>query len=206
MKLDDKGILVVLSGPSGVGKGTIRKALFEMEGHDLIYSVSMTTRKMRLGEVEGKDYFFVSREEFEEKIKNGEMLEYAEFVGNYYGTPLKYVKEQLNEGHEVVLEIEIQGATQVKSKMPHAVFIFIAPPSLKALHDRLTSRGTESEELIQKRFDKALNEMHMAYMYDYIVVNDDVHNAAEKIMTIIKAEHARTERTIHGYEKLLEVE
>ncbi|MDD3999628.1 MAG: guanylate kinase [Bacilli bacterium] len=205
MKLDDKGILIVISGPSGVGKGTVRSALFKMKGHDLVYSVSMTTRKPRSDEVEGREYHFVSREKFEACIEEGKMLEYAEFVGNYYGTPLERINEQLEDGKEVVLEIEVQGATQVREKMKDAVLIFIAPPSMNDLFKRLTSRGTESLEVIQGRIEKARREINLAYMYDYIVVNDTVENAADKIMAIIRAEHAKVERTIHKYKELLEV-
>lgn len=203
MKLNDRGLLIVLSGPSGVGKGTVRKALFNMPGHNLEYSISMTTRKQRPGEVNGKDYYFVSREEFEKRIEEGKFLEYAEFVGNYYGTPLDLVNEKLAQGKEVVLEIEVQGALQVRKKCPEAVFIFLAPPSKQALYDRLHSRGTESEEVIEQRVTKANKEFQLAYKYDYIVVNDTVENAADRIMAIIRAEHAKTERTIHRYIDLL---
>lgn len=205
MKLDDKGLLVVISGPSGVGKGTVRKALFEREGHDLVYSVSMTTRKPREGETEGKEYYFVTKEEFKKKISEGKMLEYAEFVNNYYGTPLDKINEQLESGKEVVLEIEVQGAMQVKEKMKDAIFIFIAPPSMASLYERLTSRGTETEEIIRERCEKAKREVGLANMYDYIVVNDEVKNAADKIIAIIRAEHAKTKRTIDKYQKMLEV-
>lgn len=206
MKLNDRGLLIVISGPSGVGKGTVRKALFEMQGHDLVYSISMTTRPPRKGEVDGVDYYFVTREEFEQKIKEGKLLEYAEFVGHYYGTPLDKVEEQLDAGKEVVLEIEVEGALQVRQKMKDAVFIFIAPPGKKALYDRLKSRGTESETMIQERILKANREFTMAHKYDYIVVNDDVINAADRIMAIIRCEHAKTERAIHKYLKILEEE
>ena len=203
MKLNNRGLLIVLSGPSGVGKGTVRKALFEMEGHNLEYSISMTTRAPRIGEVEGLDYYFVTREEFEEKIKNGQMLEYAEFVNNYYGTPVEEVEKNLAVGNEVVLEIEVQGALQVREKMKDAIFIFIAPPSMKALEDRLNARGTEKPEVIKERVDKAKSEIKLAYKYDYIVVNDEVKNAADRIMAIIRAEHARCERSLHEYYKLM---
>jgi len=206
MKLNDRGLLVVISGPSGVGKGTVRKALFERENHNLEYSVSMTTRAPRVGEVEGVDYFFVSKEEFEERIRNKRFLEYAEFVNNYYGTPIEYVEEQLSSGKEVVLEIEVQGAMQVREQMPDAVFIFLTPPNRKALRDRITKRATEPEEIINQRMEKAEREFHLAHKYDYIVVNDTVENAADRIMAIIRAEHARTERTIHNYMEMLEVE
>lgn len=205
MKLDDKGLLVVLSGPSGVGKGTVRKSLFEREDHNLVYSISMTTRKPREGEVDGKDYFFVSREEFEKRIEDDKFLEYAEFVGNYYGTPVNEVNKQIELGNEVVLEIEVQGALQVREKVKNAIFVFIAPPSLDALYSRLKGRGTESEEVIKQRIEKAKKEINLAYKYDYIVINDTVENAADRIMAIIRAEHAKTERAIHNYKKLLEV-
>lgn len=204
MKLNERGLLVVISGPSGVGKGTVRKALFDMPKHNLTYSVSMTTRKMRPGEVDGKDYYFVSKEEFEQKIKDGKLLEHAEFVGNYYGTPLDKVNEQLDNGNEVVLEIEVEGAQQVKKKMPDCVMIFIVPPGKQALYDRLKSRGTESEEVINQRIQKANREFKKAYLYDYIVVNDEVNNAADRIMAIIRAEHAKTERSIHKYMELID--
>ena len=203
MKLNKKGLLIVISGPSGVGKGTVRKALFEREGHDLVYSVSMTTRKPRDGEVDGSDYYFVSQEEFERQIENDNLLEYAKFVGNYYGTPYDKVEEQLERGNEVVLEIEVQGAIQEKAKKPDAVFIFIAPPSYKALEQRLRRRGTESEEIIKERLDKAYREIEQAPAYDYIVINDDVDNAADRIMAIIRAEHAKCERSLHEYYKLM---
>jgi guanylate kinase len=205
MKLNERGLLVVLSGPSGVGKGTVRKALFELEGHDLVYSISMTTREPRDGEVEGEDYYFVSREEFEHRIKEDGFLEYAEFVGNYYGTPKDKVEEQMEQGKEVVLEIEIQGALQVREKAKDAVFVFIAPPTKEALYRRLLRRGTEDPETIQRRMDKAEREFPLAHKYDYIVVNDEVTNAADRILAIIRAEHAKTERAIYKYKEMLEV-
>ncbi len=204
MKLDEKGLLIVISGPSGVGKGTVRNALFKMEGHNLVYSISMTTRSPRNNEQNGQEYYFVSKEEFLKRIDNNQFLEYAEFVGNFYGTPLDKVEQQLNSGHEVVLEIEVQGAMQVRKKMKDAIFIFIAPPTMQDLKNRLTTRGTESLELINDRYDKACREVELAYMYDYIVVNDTVENAADKIMAIIRAEHAKTERTMSSYRKMVE--
>lgn len=203
MKLDDKGLLIVLSGPSGVGKGTVRKALFNREDHNLVYSISMTTRSPREGEVDGREYFFVSREQFEKNIKDEKFLEYAEFVGNYYGTPIDEVKKQMSLGNEVVLEIEIDGALQVREKMKDAVFVFIAPPSINALYDRLKGRGTETDDVIKQRIEKAKRELTLAYKYDYIVINDTVDNAADRIMAIIRAEHAKTERSIHKYMSLL---
>lgn len=204
MKLNEKGLLIVISGPSGVGKGTVRKALFERAGHNLEYSVSMTTRAPRVGETDGKEYYFVTKEEFEQAIKNGNMLEHAKFVNNYYGTPKDKVIEQLDAGHEVVLEIEVQGALQVKAKMPDAVFIFIAPPSWEALETRLTRRGTEPIEIINERLAKARNEIMVASSYDYIVINDEIENAVDKIIAIIRAEHARCDRALEGYYKLME--
>lgn len=203
MKLDNRGLLIVLSGPSGVGKGTVRSALFDMTGHDLVYSVSMTTRTPREGEVDGREYFFVTREEFQKRINENKFLEYAEFVNNYYGTPLDKVEEQLASGKEVVLEIEVQGALQVRKKMKDAIFVFIAPPTMEDLLKRLKTRGTESEELVKSRTEKAHKELELAYLYDYIVVNDTVENAADKIMAIIRAEHAKTERTITTYQKMI---
>ncbi len=204
MKLNERGLLVVLSGPSGVGKGTVRKALFDMPDQNLKYSVSMTTRKKRPGEVDGKDYYFVSREEFEKRLEEGKFLEHAEFVGNYYGTPLDKVEDDLQAGNEVILEIEVEGALQVRNKVKDAVLIFLVPPKREALYQRLRSRGTESEEVIQERIKKADREFKLAYKYDYIVVNDEVANAADRIMAIIRAEHAKTERSIHNYLKLIE--
>jgi guanylate kinase len=164
----------------------------------------MTTRKPRIGEVDGVDYFFVSREEFERRIKENGFLEYAEFVGEYYGTPLDYIEKMMKKGKEVIVEIEVEGALQVREKTPEAVFIFIVPPSRQTLIDRLKNRGTDSLETIKKRIEKAEREFHLAYKYDYIVVNDEVANAADRIFAIIRAEHAKTERSIHKYYKLLE--
>jgi guanylate kinase len=197
---------VVISGPSGVGKGTIRKALFKIPDNNFCYSVSMTTRKPRAGEIDGVDYFFVTREEFEERIRNNGFLEYAEFVGEYYGTPLDYIEKQMDKGKEVIVEIEVQGALQVRERIPEAVFVFIVPPSKNSLIERLKIRGTEAESKIQERISKAEREFGLAYKYDYIVVNDEVENAADRIYAIIRAEHAKTERSIHKYYKLLEEE
>jgi guanylate kinase len=204
MKLNERGLLIVLSGPSGVGKGTVRKALFDMEDHDLTYSVSMTTRPMREGEVDGVDYYFVSKEDFEKRISENGFLEYEQFFGNYYGTPRDKVEQQLDIGHEVVLEIEVQGALKVRNQVKDAVFIFLVPPSKKALKDRLISRGTEDDKTIDTRLAKAEKEFQLAHKYDYIVVNDDVYNAADRILAIIRAEHAKTERSIYKYKSIIE--
>ena len=203
MKLNERGLLVVLSGPSGVGKGTVRKALFDIDGQNFTYSISMTTRPKRAGEVEGKDYYFVTEEEFKKKIDEGKFLEYNYFCGNYYGTPLDKVEEALDSGKELILEIEVNGCRQVKEKMIDAVTIFIVPPSKEALYERLKKRGTESDYQIQDRINKANAEFGLAYQYDYIVVNDSVENAADRIRAIIRAEHSRTRRSIYKYYELL---
>jgi guanylate kinase len=204
--MKEKGLLIVLSGPSGVGKGTVRKALFEQENTQFEYSISMTTRPPREGEVDGVDYFFKTREEFERLIKEGKLLEYAEYVGNYYGTPVDYVKETMDAGKDVFLEIEVQGAKQVREKFPDGLFIFLAPPSLEELKNRIVSRGTETEELIINRLEEAKKEIEMMDLYDYVVVNDQVELACERIKAIVKAEHCRRERVAKLYKKMLEGE
>lgn len=180
-----KGLLIILSGPSGVGKGTVRKYFENDPRLNLAYSTSMTTRKPRNGEVDGREYFFSTREDFEKAIKNGELLEYAEFVGNYYGTPLHEVERLRNEGKNVILEIEVQGATQVQEKCPDAISIFIIPPSMEELESRIRGRKSEAEEIVQQRLAKATQEMKMIPQYKYIVCNDDPKLAAELITTII---------------------
>ena len=198
-----KGILFILSGPSGVGKGTVRQRLFEQETH-LKYSVSATTRKKRPGEKEGVDYFYKSKEEFQKMIKQDELLEYAKYVNNYYGTPKQYVEQQLEEGKDVFLEIEVQGAMQVKENFPEGVFIFLFPPSLDELKNRIVSRGTESKELVINRLKEAKKEIDMMSEYDYVVVNDDVDKAVEKVKAIIIGEHCKRERIEKQYKKILE--
>ena len=196
-------MLIVLSGPSGVGKGTVRKALFSQPGNDFQYSVSMTTRQPRPGEVNGKDYYFVSKEEFEQHIREGQMLEYAKYVDNYYGTPLKYINDTLDEGKDVFLEIEVNGAMQVRSKCPDGVFIFLTPPDLMELRQRLIHRGTDSMEVINKRIHKAFGEIQMMQNYDYAVVNDQVDNAVTKIKDIIRSERLRVPRVMPDYLEML---
>lgn len=202
--MKEKGILIVLSGPSGVGKGTVRKAIFSQENTSFEYSISMTTRAPRAGEVDGVDYFFKTREEFESLIEQGKLLEYAEFVGNYYGTPVDYVRETMDRGKDVFLEIEVQGARQVRQKFPDGLFIFLAPPSLKELKNRIITRGTESEEIINNRLKVAKEEIEMMHLYDYVVENDEIHHAVEKINAIVIAEHCRRERVQPKYLKMLE--
>ena len=202
--MTERGLLIVLSGPSGVGKGTVRKAIFESDDNDFQYSISMTTRQMRPGEVDGVDYFFRSKEEFEELIAKGEMLEYAEYVGNYYGTPLSYVEETLAQGKDVFLEIEVQGAKQVKEKVPDGVFIFLTPPDLEELRSRIVGRGTDCIEVIDERMRVAKEEIEMMALYDYAVVNDEVPKAVKRIKEIIASEHFRVERVINKYRKMIE--
>ncbi|GAA0330209.1 guanylate kinase [Oceanobacillus sp. FSL W7-1293] len=203
--IKEKGILFILSGPSGVGKGTVRKKLFEEE-LDLQYSISMTTRDRRTGEVDGVDYFYKSREEFEKLVEEGELLEYAQYVNNYYGTPRKYVEETIEKGLDVFLEIEVQGAMQVKKNFPQGVFIFLFPPSLEELKNRIVNRGTESQELVLNRLKEARNEIEMMDAYDYVVVNDQVETAVDKVKAIIKSEHLKRERIAKQYKQILEDE
>ena len=201
--MSERGLLIVFSGPSGVGKGTVRQEIFSTPDHKFEYSVSMTTRAQRPGEKDGVDYFFRTRQEFEELIRQGQMLEYAEYVGNYYGTPLTYVNETLDKGIDVFLEIEVQGALQVKKKVPDAVFIFLTPPDLDELKDRLVGRGTDSQEVIAQRIERAKEEIALMREYDYAVVNDQVPLAAERVKRIIEAEHCRVDRVIGHYNKMI---
>ena len=204
--MNKEGILIVVSGFSGAGKGTIMKALLERYDNYAL-SISATTRNPRPGEEEGKAYFFKTTEEFEKMIAKDDLIEYAMYVGNYYGTPLDYVKQKLDEGKDVVLEIEVQGALQVKNVMPDACFIFIAPPSMEELRNRIMTRGTEAMEVINKRMQKAESEIGLAHEYDYIVINDTVENARDRIMAIIEAEHSRSNRVLEYYNKnIVEVE
>ncbi|EPW49814.1 TPA: guanylate kinase [Streptococcus agalactiae] len=201
--MSERGLLIVFSGPSGVGKGTVRQEIFSTPDHKFDYSVSMTTRPQRPGEVDGVDYFFRTREEFEALIKEGQMLEYAEYVGNYYGTPLSYVNETLDKGIDVFLEIEVQGALQVKSKVPDGVFIFLTPPELEELEERLVGRGTDSPEVIAQRIERAKEEIALMREYDYAVVNDQVSLAAERVKRVIEAEHYRVDRVIGRYTNMV---
>ncbi|MGM9947470.1 guanylate kinase [Floccifex sp.] len=180
-----RGLLIIISGPSGVGKGTVRKYFETNSALNLAYSTSMTTRSPRNGEIDGKDYFFVSRETFLKAVDNGELLEYAEFVGNYYGTPLKEVNRLRDSGKNVLLEIEVQGAKQVQEKCPDAISIFIIPPSIEELEKRIRGRKSEAEEIVQQRLAKAEKEMKLMNQYKYIVCNDDPKLAANLIETII---------------------
>lgn len=198
----NKGLLIVLSAPSGAGKGTIIKKLMD-DDRSLKLSVSATTRSPRPGEVDGEDYFFLSREEFEDLVKNGEMLEHAEYVGNCYGTPRGPVERWLEDGLDVILEIDVQGGAQVKEIMPECVSIFILPPSMRELENRLRGRSTEQDEVVNARLEAARNEVHCAEDYDYVVVNDEVEVAAEEIRTIIAAEKHRFSRVSSIVERVL---
>lgn len=202
----ERGLLIVLSGPSGVGKGTVRKELFSQPDTNYEYSISMTTRKPREGEVDGVDYFFKSHEDFEQLIGEGRLLEYASYVGNYYGTPLDYVNETLDAGRDVFLEIEVQGASQVRDKVPDGLFIFLAPPSLTELQQRLVGRGTETEDVIASRILAARQELEMMNLYDYVVENDEVQLACDRVNAIVTAEHCRRERVEKRYLAMLEGE
>ncbi|GLF90480.1 guanylate kinase [Bacillus safensis] len=204
--MKERGLLIVLSGPSGVGKGTVRQAIFSQEDTKFEYSISVTTRKPREGERNGVDYFFKTREEFEHMIENKKLLEWAEYVGNYYGTPVDYVEQTLSEGKDVFLEIEVQGALQVREAFPEGLFIFLAPPSLSELQNRIITRGTESEELIRNRMAAAKEEIEMMDAYDYVVENDAVELACERIKAIVLAEHLRRDRVAPRYKKMLGVE
>ena len=201
-----RGLLIVLSGPSGVGKGTVRKELFSSPDTNYEYSISMTTRNPREGEVDGVDYFFRSKEVFEEMIGEGKLLEYAEYVGNYYGTPLDYVNATLDAGRDVFLEIEVVGAAQVREKVPNGLFIFLAPPSLSDLETRLIGRGTEASDIIADRVLKAREELEMMHLYDYVVENDEVSKACDRVNAIVTAEHCRRERVEQRYLQMLEGE
>lgn len=181
-----KGLLIIISGPSGVGKGTIRNYFIDDASLRLTYSISMTTRAPRPGEKNGVDYIFTTKDKFEEAIAQGELLEWAEFVGNYYGTPFSQVEKLRKEGKNVLLEIEVQGATQVREKCPDALSIFIIPPSIEELENRIRGRRSEPEEVVQQRLAKADKEMKMVNHYKYIVCNDDPKLAAELISSIIK--------------------
>lgn len=196
-----KGILFVVSAPAGCGKDSIlEKAL--AKDINLSYSVSATTRAMRPGETEGISYYFKSREEFEDMLSKGELLEHTEYCGNYYGTPKQVVTESLENGQNVVLKIEIEGAGNVKKMMPDAVLIFILPPSMQELSRRLHKRGTEDEETIQKRLKQAETEISFAGNYDYVIVNGDLDTAVSDLVAIVKAEGFRTERNKEQIESI----
>ena len=198
-----KGGVFVVSGPSGSGKDTVLKGLFA-ENPDILFSISSITRAMRPGEREGEKYNFISREHFEEMIKNDLLLEHNVFVGNYYGTPRIPVEKAVSEGRDIIIEVDVNGAEQIRKKLPEAITVFIMPPSFEELKRRLVGRGTESEELIEKRLRSALNEIRRAEEYDYIIVNDDAAAASQSLMSVIKACRLKTERQKNIINEVLE--
>ncbi len=196
-----EGLLIILSGPSGAGKGTVCDALMKHRS-DIVLSVSCTTRGIRPGEFEGVDYHYKTKDEFEELIKKGEFLEYANVYSNMYGTPKSFVMEKLSEGRDVLLEIDVQGALKVKKSFPDGVFLFLIPPSMEALEKRIRRRATETEKQIKMRLGKAAGEMHKMNEYDYVLVNDDVDRVVRSIECIISAEKLRVKRNIEKYKHL----
>ena len=197
-----KGFLIVVSGPSGAGKGTVCSA-FLKEHEDVAYSVSATTREPRAGEKEGVNYYFLSRGEFESMIENGELLEWAEVYGNYYGTPLKKIEEKLSKGQDILLEIDTQGALNVQKKFPDGVYVFILPPSIEELAKRLRGRGTDSEEAVERRLAAAAGEIAVAREYTYTIVNDTVEHSVQTLAAIVSAEHARTCNNLEKIDEII---
>lgn len=197
------GILIVVSGFSGAGKGTLMKRLLERYDNYAL-SISMTTRLPRPGEEHGKHYFFVDRDEFEKHIEDDGFIEYADYCGNYYGTPRAYVEKCLEEGRDVILEIEIQGAIKIKNKFPDAVLVFVTPPDAGELKRRLMGRGTETEDVIRKRLSRAVEEAQDIENYDYIVVNDELEKCVEDIHAIVIASHCKVQKSIVRIEKISE--
>lgn len=198
IKSNKKGSLIVLSGPSGAGKGTICNEVLN-NNKNVWLSISCTSRKPRNGEIDGVNYYFLSKDEFESKIENNGFLEYAIYNDNYYGTPRDKIKEKLDQGIDVILEIEVQGALKVKELVKEAIFIFILPPSMEELKARLKNRGTETEEKILKRFKTAYNEINEINKYNYVVVNDKIDSAVSKINAILLAEKCRVDRIEEVY-------
>lgn len=198
MMQKNKGILTVVSGFSGAGKGTIMKELMKRYSEQYALSISATTRAPRTGETDGIEYFFKSREEFEQMIADEALIEYAQYVGNYYGTPKAYVEEQLLAGKDVILEIEIQGALKVKKRFPDTLLLFVTPPSAQELKNRLVGRGTETMDVIESRLARALEEAEGIEEYDYLVVNDVLDECVEEVHEIIRNEHYRVSRNIES--------
>ncbi len=193
--MNDKGILIVVSGFSGAGKGTLMKRIMEKYDNYAL-SISATTRAPREGEVDGREYFFKSVDEFEKMIAQEELIEYAKYVSNYYGTPKAYIMEQLKAGKDVILEIEIQGALKVREKFPDTLLLFVTPPSAKELEHRLTMRGTETPEVIASRMARACEEAEFMDHYDYLVINDDLECCVEELHELIQREHRRVTRNM----------
>ena len=199
--MNQKGILIVVSGFSGAGKGTIMKELLKKYDNYAL-SISATTRGPREGEVDGREYFFKTREEFEKMIAKDELIEYAMYVNNYYGTPKAYVEDQLNAGRDVILEIEIQGALKVKEKFPETLLLFVTPPTAEILKNRLVGRGTETMDVIEQRMKRACEEAEGMEKYDYYVVNDVLEDCVEHVHQIIQAEHSRSYRNMEFAEHI----
>lgn len=201
--MEKKGIIVVVSGFSGAGKGTLMKELVKQYPNYAL-SISATTREPREGEVEGREYFFKTVEEFEQMIDENQLIEHARYVGNYYGTPREYVEKQLSEGKDVILEIEIQGALKIKEKYPDALLLFVMTPDAKTLKERLTNRGTESAEKIASRLNRATEEAEGVEQYEYVVVNDDLKACVELTNQLIQSAHYRADRNLAFIEKMRE--
>ena len=200
--MDSKGILIVVSGFSGAGKGTLMKELLKNYPGQYTLSISATTRQPRDGEAHGREYFFITKEEFEKMIAEDQLIEYARYVDNYYGTPRAYVEQKLEEGKDVILEIEIQGAMKVKEAFPETVLLFVTPPTACELKNRLTGRGTESEAVIDSRLRRAVEEADGMDRYDYLVVNDDLEICTRELHDIIQGEHRRSFRNTEFMERL----
>ena len=198
----NRGILIVLSGFSGAGKGTIMKELMKKYADHYALSISATTRKPRTGETDGVEYFFKSKDEFEKMIAHEELIEYAKYVDNYYGTPKAYVEEQLAAGKDVILEIEIQGALKVKEKFPDTLLLFVTPPSAEELKNRLVGRGTETMDVIESRLSRAVEEAQGIEAYDYLVVNDVLEDCVEEVHSIISNEHYRVLRNLENIQNM----
>lgn len=204
MNIGRKGILIVVSGFSGAGKGTIMKRLLEEYKEQYALSISATTRDPRPGEAHGNEYFFISTEQFEDMIRQDELIEYARYVNNYYGTPRIFVEEQLARGKDVILEIEIQGALKVKKKFPDTLLLFVTPPSAQELKNRLIGRGTEDEAAIHSRLSRAFEESQGIENYDYFVVNDDLEQCVAEVHEIIQSEHYRISRNMDMVKEMRE--
>lgn len=200
--MDSKGILIVVSGFSGAGKGTLMKELLKNHPGQYTLSISATTRQPRDGEEDGREYFFITTEEFEKMIAQDQLIEYARYVNNYYGTPRAYVEQKLEEGKDVILEIEIQGAMKVKEAFPETVLLFVTPPTAGELKHRLTGRGTETEEVIDSRLRRAVEEADGMDQYDYLIINDDLERCAKELHDIIQGEHRKNFRNTEFMEKI----
>ena len=199
------GLLIIVSGPAGVGKGSIVRKMIELSSRVRL-SVSATSRKPRPGELEGINYFFKTREQFEEMIKNRELVEWVEYCGNYYGTPKEFVCKEIEKGHSIILEIEVEGALKVRDLFPDSVLCFVLPPDFNELERRLRGRGTESEEVIKKRLERAREEFRHINLYDYIILNDTIEDAAQRFVTIVQSEQMRTKRNQAIMDKFKNIE